>query len=417
MLDLQPTILFVDDEPGILKALRRLFIDEEWRILSAESGSAGLEILAAERVDLVVSDVRMPEMDGVEFLSQVKQLYPWIVRIFLSGYAEHECIAKALAEGTALQILPKPWNDEELYEVIKNALDKCPSLQPGLSGLSSVIDSLSNLPPLPEVYHELKRCLTDRENYTIDQVVEIIRRDIALSADLLRWANSALFGQRRQIDTVKRAVMLLGIDIVESLVLSEAVSRALGGALERNKTFDAPRLQRHSMSCAILARLLVGPVTQSAAEAADKAFIAGLLHDIGLLVEVSLFNEQYARINDLITHQKLPLVEAENQVLKTSHAEIGAVLCERWSLPQFLVNAIRWHHEPLNASQDREMAFIVSTADLLANRFGSSLENELQVPEFEQQLFDHFQLTPQRLEQLHEDLKNNLEAKDSGAGE
>ncbi|MBN2793700.1 MAG: HDOD domain-containing protein [Desulfuromonadales bacterium] len=414
MTDVQPTVLFVDDEPGILKSLRRLFVDEEWHILLADSGAAGLEILAGEKVDLIVSDVRMPGMDGIEFFSQVKKRYPAIIRIFLSGYAERESVASALAEGYALQILPKPWNDDELREVIKNALNQSPLLPCIQNGLPRIIDSLANLPPLPEVYLKLKNCLADRENFTVDQVVEIIRHDMALSADLLRWSNSALFGQRRKVDTVKRAVMLLGIDIVESLVLSESISRTLGATAAGSKMFDAPKLQRHSMSCAILARLLVSPTIQDAARVADQTFIAGLLHDIGLLAEITLFHEQFALVEGLLKHKKLSLVEAERQILQTSHAEIGALLSERWSLPPFLVNVIRWHHQPLEAPQDKELAIIVATADLLVNRFGNGIESGQQVPEFEQELLDHCQLTPQRLDQLRQDLDRNLDTNNNG---
>jgi HD-like signal output (HDOD) protein/CheY-like chemotaxis protein len=414
MANALPTVLFVDDEPGILKSLRRLFMDEEWQILLAGSGAAGLEILAKQKVDLVVSDVRMPEMDGIEFLSRVKERYPEITRIFLSGYAEKESVASALAKGYALQILPKPWDDDELREIIKNALKQSPLLPSIPNSLFWIIDSLANLPPLPQVYLELKNCLADRESFTLDQVVEIIRHDMALSADLLRWSNSALFGQRRKVDTVKRAVMLLGIDIVESLVLSESVSRTLGSTAANSKLFDAPKLQRHAMSCAILARLLVSPTTQDAARVADQTFIAGLLHDIGLLAEITLFHEQFAQVEELVKRQKLSLVEAELQILQTSHAEIGALLSERWSLPPFLVNVIRWHHQPLEAPQERELAIIVATANLLANRFGYGIESGQQVPEFEQELFDHCQLTPQRLEQLRQDLDQNLSTNDSG---
>ncbi len=407
MQDAQPTVLFVDDEPGILKSLRRLFMDEEWTILLADSGLAGLEILAAEQVDLVVSDVRMPGMDGVEFLSRVKERFPGVVRVFLSGYAEKESVATALAEGYALQIIPKPWIDDELREIIKNALNQNTDLNSDLDNLSCIIDSLANLPPLPEIYLELKGCMADRTNFTLDHVVDIIRRDMALSADLLHWANSALFGQRRKVDTVKRAVMLLGIDIIESLVLSESISRALSTLSARSSSFDAPGLQRHSMSCAILSRLIISS-TQDNAKFADQVFIAGLLHDIGLLAVASLFNEQYARIDELIRHKKQSLVDAEWQILQTSHAEIGALLSERWSLPPFLVNVIRNHHEPLKALQDRELTIIVSAADLLASRFGYGVDYEQQEPEFTQELLDYLQLTPQRLEQLRQGLEDNL---------
>jgi YesN/AraC family two-component response regulator len=115
------TILFVDDEESVLNSLRRLFHDEPWNLFFADSGSKGLEILKKEKIDLVISDVRMPVMDGLTFLKQVKEIYPHIVRIFLSGYADKTAIVTALAEGCAQQLLPKPWDDDKLKGVIRDA--------------------------------------------------------------------------------------------------------------------------------------------------------------------------------------------------------------------------------------------------------------------------------------------------------
>ena len=86
------TILFVDDEQNVLRSLKRLLYDESWNLFFADSGPKGLEILNQENVDLVVSDVRMPGMDGVAFLKEVKKVYPHIIRIFLSGYADHQAV-------------------------------------------------------------------------------------------------------------------------------------------------------------------------------------------------------------------------------------------------------------------------------------------------------------------------------------
>ena len=408
MNDKPLSILFVDDEPGILKALRRLFMDEDWQIFLAASGQEGLEILAREPVDLVVSDVRMPEMNGIEFLLQVKEKYPDISRVFLSGYAEKDKIAEALAEGCALQIIPKPWEDDELREIICNLLDQKMHTSEDLETLDRALNSFANLPPLPAVYQELKTCLADRENFTIDQVAEIVRQDIAISTDLLHWANSALFGQRRKVDTVKRAIMLLGVEIVECLVLSESIQRALGERAKGSTAFDAERLQRHSMSCATLARLLATEDERCDENFVDRAFIAGLLHDLGLLAVASMLPEQFNRIDELVSKGELTLVEAEAEVLHTTHAQVGAHLADRWSLPPELVKAIRWHHEPLAAPPDSLLARLIATADWLAVWFGNSVGYEQTAPTYTQELSELFQLTPQRVDGLREDLHRML---------
>lgn len=118
-----PVVLCVDDEASIRSALRRVFLEEPWELLFAESGEAGLELIRDRAVDLVLSDFRMPGMDGVEFLKQVKEIQPDCMRIVLSGYADIRLIVSALNEGEVYRFLCKPWNDGELQHNIRKALE------------------------------------------------------------------------------------------------------------------------------------------------------------------------------------------------------------------------------------------------------------------------------------------------------
>lgn len=117
-----PTLLFVDDEASILSALRRLFRPQGYRILTAESGAAGLEILERETVDLIISDMRMPEMDGATFLKQVRQRWPQTMRILLTGYADISSTVAAINEGEIYRYIAKPWDDSEIQTVVREAL-------------------------------------------------------------------------------------------------------------------------------------------------------------------------------------------------------------------------------------------------------------------------------------------------------
>lgn len=120
----QVKILCVDDERYVLKALRRLFIDEDsFRVLVAESGDEGLSILESEQnIRLVISDYRMPGMNGVEFLSRVCESWPEIIRMVLSGYADTGAVVEAINRGQIYKFIPKPWNDEELLSTVAAAL-------------------------------------------------------------------------------------------------------------------------------------------------------------------------------------------------------------------------------------------------------------------------------------------------------
>ena len=118
-----PTILCVDDEKAIRSALRRVFLDEPWELLFASSGQEGLGIFEEREVDLVLSDFRMPGMDGAEFLKRVKKINPNSMRIVLSGYADINLIVEALNEGEIYRFVAKPWNDDELLHNVRKALE------------------------------------------------------------------------------------------------------------------------------------------------------------------------------------------------------------------------------------------------------------------------------------------------------
>lgn len=117
-------ILCVDDEPNVLNALKRFFLDEDYSILTATSGEEGLQTLEKEDVQVVISDYRMPGMNGVEFLKKVRELRPYTVRIVLSGYADTASIVAAINEGQIYKFIPKPWSDDELKVTVLNAIER-----------------------------------------------------------------------------------------------------------------------------------------------------------------------------------------------------------------------------------------------------------------------------------------------------
>jgi two-component system NtrC family sensor kinase len=121
----QIRILFVDDERNVLRSLERTFLDEDYEILTASSGAEGLSVLKSiSQIQVVISDYRMPEMTGVEFLREVCKSWPDTVRIVLSGYADTASIVSAINEGQIYKFIPKPWNDDELKVTIVNALER-----------------------------------------------------------------------------------------------------------------------------------------------------------------------------------------------------------------------------------------------------------------------------------------------------
>jgi two-component system NtrC family sensor kinase len=118
-------ILFVDDEINVLRSLERVFLEENYEILTASTGTEGFSVLqTVSPVQVVISDYRMPGMNGVDFLKEVRKLWPDTVRIVLSGYADAASIVAAINEGQIYKFIPKPWNDDELKVTVVNALER-----------------------------------------------------------------------------------------------------------------------------------------------------------------------------------------------------------------------------------------------------------------------------------------------------
>jgi len=402
----KPHVLFVDDEKGILATLRRLFHEEDWELYFATSAEEGLRILKKESMDLVVSDVRMPGMNGIVFLNEVKKNYPRIVRIFLSGYADHKAVTKAFADGCAQQLLPKPWDDNELRQVIKGALRQAMKQQEKFQGLQQAINSITALPPMPQTYIKVKEYLADPDGFSVDQVAKVIDQDISLSAEMIRWANSALFGQRQGVESVQRALVVLGSDIVEGLILAHSVFKPADDKAVPG--FSRREFHTHSMACGITAKKLMELRGMRESEFVDRAFTAGLLHDIGKLVEEVCLTAAFEEIVGLACDQQGTMEQAEQEKLGTTHEEIGSYLAEWWSMPSFIVNAIRWHHTPSLCNTDRAIIDSVHMADVLVQRFALGQSGNHCPPVMDPACQARWALTLEQLASLREEVVKTL---------
>lgn len=386
-----PTILFVDDEISILKSLQRLLQNENWECHYVTSTAEALAFLETCPVDLIVSDVLMPELDGLSLLSTVKHQYPGTVRLFLTALSKHEKVALALANGDAQQIIPKPWIDQELKEIIRSALRQRVQQKNHSPHLQALINSIPLLPALPSNYIQVRNCICGDE-IDIEKMAEIICRDVAITTALLHWSNSALFGQRFQVDTVRKAIVVLGTDVVESLILSEAINRSIASKLPEIPGFNLKDFQKHSFATAIISRLLIKSIFCSDTDRQDRAFVCGLLHDIGKLAAASFFTKQFSNAISLAEKRNCPLAEVEMETIGATHTELGSYLAEWWALPPVIVNAIHWHHTPKATPVETDIVAAVHVANLLSYQFGFS-SNQPSSQEILQESSDKFYLS------------------------
>jgi HD-like signal output (HDOD) protein len=329
-------ILFVDDEPPILDALRtRLHrLHTKWSMTFVESGAIALAKMQERPYDVIVSDMRMPGMDGAGLLEIVSGRWPETIRIVLSGYAELQQTIRLVP--FAHQYLSKPCQPQQL----ENVIDRCLLLHDLLHkpGLRSLVGRIRALPTLPRIYTQLQGIIRD-ESITLADVARLVSADTALAARVLQIVNSAFFRLARRISNIEQAVSYLGFQAIRNLAMSvEVFSRWSGQSC---CGLDLEKLQQHVHFVAAAASCLAArtPV-------ADDTLMAGLLHDIGYWVMAQECPGDLSGAVNLAVVEKIPLYEAENIVIGASHAEIGAYLLGIWGLPYPVVEAVAHHHQP-----------------------------------------------------------------------
>lgn len=332
-------ILFVDDEPNVLQGLQRMLrqMRNEWDMEFAEGSEAALKCMETNQFDIIVSDMRMPGMNGAQLLKEVMKRSPTTVRLVLSGHADQELVAQCV--GVAHQYISKPCEPEQLKSMIQNAC----FLSSGLvsEDVKKIITSIESLPSVPTLYLELKKALHN-ENASIQDLAKIIQKDIGMTAKILKLVNSAFFGLRRTIETAHDAMAYLGVETVKTLVLVNGIFSETAPLKTRLCTLD--ELWQHSM-CVANAAKAIAQAEKADRKVQEEAFVGGTLHDVGILVLASNFPEAYNRIADIISREKLSLSEAEKKEFGVTHTEVGAYLLGLWGLPTPILGIVSMHHQ------------------------------------------------------------------------
>jgi HD-like signal output (HDOD) protein len=365
-------ILFVDDEPMLLSGLERSLhgMRKEWEMEFVGSGRQALEALARAPFDVVVSDMRMPEMDGAQLLEQVKIKYPRTMRFVLSGQSDRETILRSI--GPTHQYISKPCDLEELKLKVAQAF----SLREVLENptLKEIVSRMTTVPSLPSLYVSLTEAL-GRSDTTVAKIAGIIKQDMGMTSKILQLVNSAFFALPCHISSTNQAVNLLGIDNIRAVVLSVHVF----SELENDANANLAALWPHSLGTAVFARA-IARAERSAQRLEDDTFAAGLLHDIGRLVLGCACSAEYAQVLRKLGEEKSNLAEAELETFGCTHAEVGAYLLGLWGLPESVVQAVAWHHTPVRSGASRFAPVIaVHVADAYYHRLhpGSGMKEML----------------------------------------
>lgn len=331
-------VLFVDDEPNILSGLKRMLrpMRNDIDFYFADDGLKALDILQKKTIQVIVSDMRMPGMDGAALLASVQEKYPQVIRIMLTGQADEELILKTV--GVVHQFLHKPSDSDTLKRVLSRAC----ALQEMMQNehLKSLVSSIGSLPSLPSVYAQLQEVLQDPDN-SVDKVASLIEQDVAMSAKVLQLVNSAFFGLFSRIESPGHAVKLLGIDTIKALVLCVGVFSEFQSTSHESSAMTD--LWSHSVAVAAFAKTIAEAETDCQ-ETIGNSFIAGIIHDIGKLLLFTTVQEQYIHAIECAKEQQCLLVEAEQQIFCADHGNVGGYLIGVWGLPGQVSEAVAFHH-------------------------------------------------------------------------
>lgn len=355
-----PHVLFVDDEPNVLSGLRRMLRPQRsrWRMDFASSGQDALKLFETDPVDVVVSDMRMPGMDGAELLQRVAEDYPSTVRLVLSGQSDHERVMRVI--GPAHQFLSKPCESDELIDTIDRVRSLCDQLSN--DALHSVVAEMKQIPSLPALYRTLVKELQSDEA-SVDRIAGLIAEDMAMSAKVLQLVNSSFFGISTPVACPKQAVSMLGLSLLRPLVMMAGIFTEYEGA---SSAYSLEKAVDHGLAVATLARRIATDAGLHARDI-DAAYIAGMMHDVGKTVLAINLPEVYQSVLSLCRDQAMNFWRAESIVLGTTHSEIGAHLLTLWGMPHSIIEAVAYHHDPASAPKSVTKPFGPLAAVHIAN--------------------------------------------------
>jgi HD-like signal output (HDOD) protein len=373
-------VLFVDDESAILEGLRAVLRPQrrEWEMVFALGGPAGLHEVEGSRFDVVVTDMRMPILDGAALLARVKELQPHAVRLVLSGQTDPQTALKSAF--TAHQFLAKPCDGEKLLGVVK----RCCALNDVLAAeeLKSLAGDVSVLPAAPSTYLEIGKALSDPA-FDLADVVRVIEREPSLCAKVLQVANSAFFGLPRAVSNVSQAARYLGILALRDLALA---METMAAAQPHRSLLSAQKYRAFQLN-AVAVGLLGRRWYAADRRKADDAFVAGVLRDLGHLV---LATRGGGAAND-----------------DEQHAALSAYLLGLWGIPHAVLDAVTYHERPERVAHDSlELMDVVHLCDALVSEQSPSPFQE--APKLDLTRFERLGVDERRLAELRTDVGHVL---------
>ncbi len=310
----------------------------EWQVISSPSGESALEEMAAGGTAALLCAVNLPGMSGADLVKAVSDQFPATVRFLM--YKESEKAVLTQAVSAVHQHVPLPLDPAAL----KRALGHSMNLHGLLANeeLAERVMAIGGLPSPPEIYNKLVAELNS-EDANIQSISSLISRDVGITAKVLQMVNSAYFGLSSQVSSVQHATSMLGLDAVTSIVLS-------AGAFQQFKAspiagYSIESVYSHSVAIGAKSRLLATAFGLNR-KLAEDALLAGMLSDIGQVVMLTYFAEEFEAAIEMATAENIPLDQAERATFGVSDAKLGAYLLSLWGMPDPILEAVALHCVP-----------------------------------------------------------------------
>ncbi|MBI9013039.1 MAG: HDOD domain-containing protein [Clostridiales bacterium] len=327
-------VLFVDDENLTIKSLKRIFSDKEYCYIYKSSAVEALQYMESNPVDLLCSDILMPEMDGFDLLRTVKRKYPKVIRVAMTGLNRTNHVKRLTNENLAQLYLFKPWDENEL----KINLFKILKTQNMLYSheVMMMLQNLESLPTIPDIYNRLNDML--KKDFPIEEISALIEEDQSITAVILKVANSAYYG--RKTGNIHQAIMNIGLDNLNAIILANSVFQDLSDDMDMLVDMWKHATNSNKLMTAIYSQCLKKTIPSLYAS-------AGLLHDIGKVV---LYHgcDQYKNLLTASVEENMPLLGLELKAIGVTHQDLGSYLLNLWALPFAYVEVAMYHHRPLD---------------------------------------------------------------------
>jgi len=362
------TILIVDDEQNILNSLKRRFFGSKVRVLTACGAAEALKIMSENSVDLILSDYKMPDVNGIQLLTQIKEKYPNTFRAILSGYVETDAITHAIGKGIAMAYYKKPWNEYNLPEKLIHIISTMHRIKD--KELITIFSRLEKLPSLPEIYIRLDKAIEN--GAPVDTITGILKEDVSLTAKIMQIGNSVFYGGK-EYSSLEQTVLMIGLNAVREIVLIYKMTENALCAINDSK------LSAIFSKGLILNKGIDFCLRQTGQEYNKSiASTAGLLSCIGEIILLCFRQERYEQTLAAAAQHSCSFSEAERLLnIKTDlSTHITGYFLDLYNMPFGTIEIMLYQNNPEEASSENR---IIAAALCAVSKITAAIENGIEI--------------------------------------